>query len=85
MLAKVFEIILDYVERRAYASNMIRCEVVTHSGYGVPESAFPDFFDVVAETVRDLDPEPWDAPTRSAWRDLLIDLRSLAGAAPANA
>ena len=39
MLMRVFEAILDFIDRRAYAALMIQCEVVTHEGYGVPPEA----------------------------------------------
>ncbi len=78
MLAKVFEVILDLLAERRYAANMIRCEVVTHAGYGVPEAVFPIFFEVVADTVRDLLEETWTADLARAWAGLLDDLTALA-------
>ena len=54
MLAKVFEIILDFIGDNHYAANMIQCEVVTHAGYDVPPDIFRVFFGTVAATVREL-------------------------------
>ena len=74
MLTRVFETILDFVDRRAYGAQLIQCEVVTHDGYGVPPAVFGAFFDSVAQTVRALVGVEWTAAMDVAWRDLLIDL-----------
>jgi len=74
MLTRVFEMILDVVDRRTYGLQLIQCEVVTHDGYGVPPSIFGTFFDCVADTVRDLNGADWTAATQAAWRELLVDL-----------
>ncbi len=44
MLARVFEIIVDFVGENRYAARMIQCEVVTHAGYDVPPEVFRIFF-----------------------------------------
>jgi hemoglobin-like flavoprotein len=74
MLARVFEAILDFIDRRAYAAQLIQCEVVTHEGYGVPPEVFGVFFSTVAETVRHVMGPDWTAGTGAAWRDLLAEL-----------
>ncbi len=74
MLAKVFEMMLDFIDRRAYAARMIQCEVVTHDGYGVPPAVFGVFFGVVADTVREVMGAEWTAPMEGAWRDLLAEM-----------
>jgi hemoglobin-like flavoprotein len=79
MLARVFEMVLDYVDAGAYAEGMIRNEVVTHDGYGVPPDVFPLFFDVVAETVRDAVSDAWTPAMTSAWESLLADFRRFSG------
>jgi hemoglobin-like flavoprotein len=71
MLARVFEMIVDFVDRRAYAAQMIQCEVVTHEGYGVPPEIFGVFFGVVADTVRDIVADDWTPAMASAWREML--------------
>jgi hemoglobin-like flavoprotein len=78
MLAKVFEIILDLGARRPYAANMVRCEVVTHAGYGVPPEVFAIFFEVVAQVVSEILGDHWTAQTAGAWRTLLDELAILA-------
>lgn len=78
MLARVFEMVLDYVGDGAYAAGMIRNEVVTHEGYGVPPEIFPLFFDVVAESVREATGTAWTAEVASAWERMLADFRCFA-------
>jgi hemoglobin-like flavoprotein len=54
---------------------MIRNEVVTHDGYGVPPEIFPLFFEVVAETLREAAGEAWTPDMTAAWEGLLSDFR----------
>lgn len=81
MLARVFEMVFDYVGEGAYAEGMIRNELVTHDGYGVPPDVFALFFEVVADTVRDLDGEGWTPAMSAAWAKLLADFRRFTDAA----
>ncbi len=74
MLAKVFEVILDMVDRRDWAARMIQCEVVTHDGYGVPPAVFGVFFGVVAEEIEAALGDEWTPADAAAWRRLLADL-----------
>jgi hemoglobin-like flavoprotein len=74
MLARVFEIILDFVTDRAYAARLIQCEVITHAGYDVPPDVFGTFFDTVAETVREVLGDEWSNELAAAWRTTLADL-----------
>jgi hemoglobin-like flavoprotein len=84
MLARVFEMVLDYVGEGAYAAGMIRNEVITHDGYGVPPEVFPLFFEVVAETVREAAGAAWTPEMAEAWDRLVADFyRFATGAAVA--
>ena len=74
MLARVFEIILDYIDRRSYADHMIQSEVITHDGYGVPRERFGVFFEVVAETLGDGRGEAWTTQMDASWECLLHEL-----------
>ena len=74
MLAKVFEIILDFVGENLYASNMIQCEVITHAGYDVPPDIFAVFFGTVARTLREQLGQDWTPEMDAAWNELLRDL-----------
>ncbi len=91
MLARVFDAILDFIDRRAYAARMIQCEVVTHEGYGVPPEVFGLFFATVGATVAEVLDAEWTAAMAGAWTRLLADLdwyathsdQTLAAPAPA--
>ena len=78
MLARVFEMVLDYAGEGAYAAGMIRNEVTTHAGYDVPREIFPLFFDVVAECLREAAGEAWTAEMSRAWDQVLADFRRYA-------
>ncbi|MGZ5898071.1 MAG: globin domain-containing protein [Rhizomicrobium sp.] len=74
MLAKVFEVILDFIGENLFAANMIQCEVVTHSGYDVPPQVFRVFFATVAATIREQLGNDWTPEIDAAWKNLLRDL-----------
>ena len=74
MLARVFEIILDFIGEGHYAAQMIQCEVVTHSQYDVPPEVFRTFFGTVEATIREVLGDSWTAEIDAAWRKLLDDL-----------
>ncbi len=74
MLAKVFEVILDFIGENLFAANMIQCEVVTHSGYDVPPQVFRVFFATVAATIREQLGNDWTPEIDAAWKKLLRDL-----------
>ena len=74
MLAKVFEIILDFVGDNLFASNMIQCEVITHSGYDVPPNVFAVFFGIVRKTLREQLGADWTSAFEAAWNELLSEL-----------
>ena len=78
MLARVFEMILDFIDRRAYAVQMIQCEVVTHDGYGVPPQVFGLFFATVADTLKDSLGAAWTGEMDGAWREMIREMSSLA-------
>lgn len=74
MLARVFEMILDFIDRRAYAAQMIQCEVVTHEGYGVPPEVFGVFFVTVADTLRETLGGDWTPAIDASWRAMLDEM-----------
>jgi hemoglobin-like flavoprotein len=78
MLQRVFEMVFDYIGEGAYAEGMIRNEVVTHDGYGVPPEVFPLFFDAVADTLREAAGGGWTPEMTRAWDQLLADFRRFA-------
>ena len=74
MLAKVFEVILDFIGDNHFAANMIQCEVITHSGYDVPPQVFRIFFATVAATIQGKLGSEWSPDIDAAWKKLLKDL-----------
>jgi hemoglobin-like flavoprotein len=77
MLARVFEMVLDFIDHRSYAGHMVQCEVVTHDSYGVPPEVFPQFFDVVAKVLEEAAGSEWTPEMTKAWGELLAELRWL--------
>lgn len=73
MLTRTIEAVLDYIGPNAFAENFLRCEVVTHDGYGVPPQIFSKFFDVLAETLRDILGAEWSPAMAHEWQALLAD------------
>lgn len=73
MLARVFDMVLDYIGDNQYAAHMIQCEVVTHSQYDVPPEVFATFFGVVVAAIRAELGADWTAEFEVAWRRLLED------------
>ena len=74
MLARVIELILDFVTARSYADHLIQCEVVTHEGYGVPREIFGTFFEAVADTLGEILKDEWTPAMDESWRELLSGL-----------
>jgi hemoglobin-like flavoprotein len=73
MLTRTIEAIFDYIGPNAFAENFLRCEVVTHDGYGVPPAIFSKFFDVLAETLRDILGAEWSPAMEREWQAILAD------------
>lgn len=74
MLTRVFEAILDFIDRGHFAATLIQCEVVTHEGYGVPPEVFGVFFVTVAQTFKEILGPAWTPAIDGAWTRLLADL-----------
>ena len=79
MLARVIEVVLDFIESDHYASNLIASESITHDGYGVPRDIFPKFFDALADTVRELLGREWTPEIAENWTTLTVELRNASG------
>ncbi|HSM96913.1 MAG TPA: globin [Rhizomicrobium sp.] len=73
MLTRTIEAIFDYIGPNSYAENFLRSEVVTHAGYDVPPQIFSKFFDVLADTLREILGTAWSPAMERAWRTLLAD------------
>jgi hemoglobin-like flavoprotein len=74
MVARVIDIVFDFLGPGSYSSAMIQCEVVTHDSYGVPHEIFATFFGMVADTLKDIAGADWSPQMDASWRDLLARL-----------
>jgi hemoglobin-like flavoprotein len=74
MLARVIDIVFDFLGPRAYSSNMIQCEVVTHESYGVPREIFSTFFGMLHDTLRGIAGPDWSPEMGANWSELLAEL-----------
>ncbi|HWA31064.1 MAG TPA: globin [Rhizomicrobium sp.] len=77
MLARTIDVILDVTNGNAYGENFVRCEVVTHDGYGVPRDVFPAFFEAIADTLREILGPDWSSDMARAWTALLLRFNAL--------
>ncbi len=77
MLALAVEAMLDFAGERSGHFRMIECEVASHDAYGTPRKLFCAFFDVIADTMRELLGDDWSMEIDEAWRGLLDELHDL--------
>ncbi|MGX1199182.1 globin domain-containing protein [Parvibaculum sp. MBR-TMA-1.3b-4.2] len=77
MLSEALNCVLDMLGPKSYAPVLIQCELTNHQGLGVPPRVFATFFDVVAETFREILDDEWSAETEAAWQTLLKDLHEV--------
>ena len=74
MLSVVFETLLDFVGRGAYARGLILSELVNHESLGVPVAEFASFFLIVRDVCAQVLGEDWTPAMAAAWDDLLAGL-----------
>ena len=74
MLALTIDAILDFAGERTGHFRLINCEVQSHDAYGTPRELFGDFFDVIAQTIRELLGQDWSSEIDDAWRRLLTEI-----------
>ena len=83
MLALSIDAILDFAGDRSGHFRMIECEVQSHDAYGTPRKLFGEFFDVIADTLRELLGSDWSPAMEDAWRKLLAELSAVVAATEA--
>jgi hemoglobin-like flavoprotein len=71
MLALAIDALLDFAGDRAGNFRMIGCEVQSHDAYGTPRELFVVFFDVIAQTLREILAADWSPEMEDAWQTLL--------------
>ena len=77
MLALTIDAILDFAGDRTGHFRLIECEVSSHDAYGTPRELFAGFFEVIANTLRDLLGADWSPEIDEAWRRLLAEIGQL--------
>jgi hemoglobin-like flavoprotein len=80
MLALAIEAMLDFSGERRGCFRMIECEVQSHDAYGTPRKLFGEFFNVIADTVREIIGADWSPEIDRAWRKLLVELDDVVAA-----
>jgi len=74
MLALAIDAMLDFAGDRAGQFRMIECEVQSHDAYGTPRKLFGEFFDVIADTMREVLGNDWSPQIEEAWQKLLSEI-----------
>lgn len=80
MLAMTIEAILDFAGDRTGRFRMIAAEVCSHDAYGTPRRLFMAFFDIIAQTLRDILGADWSDEIDAAWQQLLGDIERFVAA-----
>ncbi len=80
MLAMTIDAILDFAGERTGHFRLIVSEVSSHDVYGTPRELFVSFFDIIAQTLRELLGADWSDDIDAAWRKLLVDIEALVAA-----
>jgi hemoglobin-like flavoprotein len=78
MLALTIDAIIDFAGDRIGSYRMIQCEVQSHDAYGTSPELFSSFFDVIADTLREILGSDWTVDMERAWRDLVRGLQQFA-------
>jgi hemoglobin-like flavoprotein len=71
MLAEALTALLDFADRDAYGSNLMRAEIVNHENLGVPREVFAAFYGTVRDTFAEVLGAAWTTDIDAAWNELL--------------
>jgi hemoglobin-like flavoprotein len=77
MLVFAIEAILDFAGEQCGQFRMIECEASSHDAYGTPRALFFAFFQIIAETLREVLGADWSPQIDRAWQKLLGDIEAL--------
>lgn len=78
MLVIAIEVLLDHIGDRRYSESFIRAEAMNHvATHDVSIDAFVEFYDTMADTIRDLAGPDWTNEMALAWRHAIGDVRTL--------
>ena len=76
MLTEALTALLDFADRDAYGSNMMRAEIVNHENLGVPPEVFAAFYRALRDTFAEMLGAAWTNDIDAAWNDLLARIES---------
>lgn len=71
MLAEALTALIDFADRDAYGSNLMRAEIVNHENLGVPREVFGAFYGTIRDTFAEVLGTAWTNEIDTAWKDLL--------------
>lgn len=71
MLAEALTALLDFADRDAYGSNLLRAEIVNHENLGVPREVFATFYRTIRDTFAEVLGTAWTTDIDAAWKNLL--------------
>jgi hemoglobin-like flavoprotein len=71
MLTEAVMAMLDFIDRDAYGSNLMRAEIVNHENIGVPREVFAVFYTTIRDTFAELLGAAWTNDIDAAWKELL--------------
>jgi hemoglobin-like flavoprotein len=77
MLALTIDAMMDFAGARTGHFRMIACEAQSHDAYGTPRELFGKFFEVIADTLREILGADWTPEIDETWQKLLSELDSV--------
>jgi hemoglobin-like flavoprotein len=77
MLARAFEMLLDFVGDQGLAPHFLQAERDNHAGYGVEPSVFMTFFEVVYDALAREMGDDWSVEVRGAWGETLAEMQAV--------
>lgn len=77
MLTKALDALVDLAGPRAFGAHFILAEATNHEGIGVSREVYADFFDCIAEVVRETLGGDWSDEVEAAWAAVIVEVREL--------
>lgn len=78
MLELSIDAIVDFAGERKAAHRLVLCEVQSHDCYGTTPELFCEFFQVIADEVRETIGDEWTGEHQAAWDRLVAELLAYA-------
>jgi hemoglobin-like flavoprotein len=80
VLALTVDAILDFAGQRTGHFRLITSEIFSHDAYGTPRELFVAFFDIIAQTLREIVGPDWSDEIDTACQELLGEIEGLVAA-----